>query len=80
MTDSYFIPVITATVQLLKVAGLPGKFAPVVALVLGFVLSFLTGITLLEKVVSGLVFATAAMGLYEVGKRLPVVNEVLKTK
>ena len=58
------IPLVLAVVELIKGFGLPGKFAPLVSVALGFVAAYL----LHQPLIQGLVFGLSAAGLYSGSK------------
>lgn len=63
------VPVITAVIQALKVAFLPNRFAPVVAIVLGIAYSaFANTVFNFDTVLFGLLVGLSASGLYDAGK------------
>lgn len=65
------IIVITALVEILKQAGLPTKFAPLSAVLLGLLFAFI-GITgdneFTGKIISGLIAGASASGFYTYAK------------
>ena len=52
--------------------GLPGRYLPLVSVILGVVLGiiiyFTNGITLIEGIIGGLLAGASVSGLYDVGK------------
>jgi hypothetical protein len=69
--DSYMlavVPVITAIVQVAKIAGLPDRLAPLTALVLGAALGLLLGWQTADAIrglLAGLALGATSMGLYD---------------
>ncbi len=64
INEAIIVPVILALVEILKKAGVPGKYAPLVSLVLGIGGMFLFSGFSLESGIKGLVFGLSASGLY----------------
>lgn len=63
------VPVIIAVVELIKQYGLPSKYAPLLALLLGLAVSFFSAQTVsIEAGLEGLVLGLSASGLYSGGK------------
>lgn len=65
------VPIIIAIIEMLKRIGVPVKFAPIIAIILGIGGNFLfkfSGYGWNELVISGLVAGLAAGGLYDLGK------------
>lgn len=66
------VPVITTVVEVIKRAGLPHKFLPLVSIVLGVVASAFTNTSLnFDVVLYGVVMGLSAVGLFE-GIKTPV--------
>ncbi len=59
MFELLSIPAVLAAVEALKMAGLPSKFAAIVAIVIGALLGLL-----MADVLQGIVFGLAASGTY----------------
>lgn len=64
------IPIVTMLVDVLKRAGLPAKFAPLVSIILGviFAIVFLSDGDMKSSIIKGLIIGTSASGLYSGGK------------
>ena len=64
------VPVIVGLVEIVKRLGMPSRFCPVLAVVLGIGLSF-AGLhpSPLETILEGVVAGLSASGLYDVGKK-----------
>jgi hypothetical protein len=64
------IPIITILVDVIKKAGLPSNFAPLVSLVLGVVFGFIFDSSgdIKSAIVTGLIMGMSASGLYSGGK------------
>ena len=58
------VPIIIGIIEVLKRAGLPDKYAPITALVLGVAWSFAIGGTSVTSVFDGIVAGLSASGLY----------------
>ena len=72
----YGIPAIALVIGLVKLvreAGLPSKFAPLVSLIVGILggigVAVTSGQTILYGVVLGIVFGLSASGIYDIGKK-----------
>lgn len=63
-----FAGLIVGLVQVAKNMGLKNEFAPILAIVLGVGLSFLTTGTIAEKIIGGVVVGLSAVGLYSGAK------------
>lgn len=60
------IPVITGVVQILKTAFLPGRFAGLVAVILGVLFSVgVNRAVTVETVIMGVIFGLSSAGLYD---------------
>jgi hypothetical protein len=64
------IPLITILVDVIKKAGLPNNFAPLVSLVLGVIFGFMfdSNGDVKSAIVTGLIMGMSASGLYSGGK------------
>jgi hypothetical protein len=64
------IPIITILVDVIKKAGLPKKFAPLISLILGviFGLVFENNGDIRNAIITGLIMGMSASGLYSGGK------------
>ena len=64
------IPLVTMLVDVLKRAGLPSKFAPLMSIILGviFAIVFQNNGDIKSSIITGLVIGTSASGLYSSGK------------
>jgi hypothetical protein len=58
------IPLVLALIELLKGLGLPGRFAPLASVALGFAAAFVLG----QAALQGLVIGLSAAGLYSGSK------------
>lgn len=58
------VPIVIGIVSAMKELGLPGKFAAIVAIVIGLLGSWLIGGTLLAIILGGIVVGLSASGLY----------------
>lgn len=69
------VPIIIALIQALKIAGLPARFAPIVAVVLGVISCiYLLPLALPVEILQGVVVGLAASGLYS-GAKAQFKNE-----
>lgn len=57
-------------VQACKIAGLPAKYSPIVAIIVGAVMYVAVAGISPEHVVTGIVIGLSAVGLYESGSRV----------
>lgn len=64
------IPVALGLVEVAKQAGLPSRFAPIMSIVIGIGLLFLTGQTWQLNVIQGIIVGLAACGLWSGPKAL----------
>ena len=68
------VGVVMGLTQMVKMAGLPDRYAPLVALVFGIVISIMmsniTGEMLNQAIFTGIMAALSAMGLYSGGKKV----------
>lgn len=62
------IPVVVGLVQVVKLLGVPSKFAPAFSLLFGVLALSLTGIPWQAVVVQGVIAGLAASGLWSGGK------------
>ena len=69
-----FVPLIIALVEFAKRMGMPTKFAPLLAVVLGLVSSLYKGVIMFDTIVAGLVIGLASAGLYTVGVK-PIIKK-----
>lgn len=67
MTQLLIIPAVVGLVQAIKNAGVPSKYAPLAAVVLGIGLSLAFDLSVMSAVV-GILSGLAAVGLYEFPK------------
>ena len=74
---TYLSPILIGVVEVLKRLGLPSKYSPVVAVVMGVGLSFALNLnpSVSERTLEGVIAGLAAVGLYS-GTRATV--EVLR--
>lgn len=56
--------------QAFKIAGLPNRYSPIVAIVVGMVLHLALAGLSAESAVTGMVIGLSAVGLYESGTRI----------
>lgn len=56
--------------QAFKIAGLPSRYSPIVAIVVGMILHLALGGLSAESAVTGMVIGLSAVGLYESGTRV----------
>lgn len=71
ITDAVFIPLIIGLVEMFKRLGLPVKYAPVIAVLIGVLVGILyMDIPLKDGIIIGLVFGLSASGLYSGTKHL----------
>ncbi len=69
--DIAVVPLITALVQLFKIAGLRAKYAPFLAVLLGIIFGvFYFSSTVKEGILIGLVIGLSASGLYSGSKNM----------
>lgn len=71
------IPIIIGIVEVVKRAGLPIKFSPLVSLALGLFFGFVFLDTFPESLIIGLIIGLSATGLYSGSKNL---SEALRKK
>ncbi len=71
------IPIIIGIVEVVKRAGLPCKFSPLVSLALGLFFGFVFLDTFKESLIIGLMVGLSATGLYSGSKNL---NEAVQKK
>jgi len=64
------IPIIIGIVEVIKRAGLPIKYSPLVSLVLGLVFGILYVDPLLDGIIAGLMVGLSATGLYSGSKNI----------
>jgi L-cystine uptake protein TcyP (sodium:dicarboxylate symporter family) len=64
------IPIIIGIVEVVKRAGLPVKFSPLVSVTLGVIFGILYVQPLLDGIVIGLMVGLSATGLYSGGKNV----------
>lgn len=57
-------------VQACKIAGLPAKYSPIVAILVGMILHLALAGLSAESAVTGMVIGLSAVGLYESGTRI----------
>jgi hypothetical protein len=69
------IPIIIGIVEVVKRAGLPNKFSPLVSLAIGLFFGFVFLDTFKESLIIGLMVGLSATGLYSGSKNL---NEAVK--
>ena len=62
------IPAILAIIEALKLAGLPGKYAPLVSIVVGVIVGLLVVDISVNGGIMGLVLGLGASGLYDNAK------------
>lgn len=79
------VPVLTGIVQVFKTAGLPSRYAPLVALVLGGVIGGAFGYQandLIRGILAGLALGAVSMGLYDGFQKAinPKVVDLQKTE
>ncbi len=58
------IPIVIGLIQVAKMAGLPSKYAPIGALILGVVGALILGGPIGVAILSGLIVGLSASGLY----------------
>jgi hypothetical protein len=81
MDYSLAVPLITAVIQVIKIAGTPGHLLPLASLILGVGYSILANNALtFETIVWGSIIGLSPVGLYEIGKgpvhtTMPVVKK-----
>lgn len=63
-------------VQAFKIAGLPAKYSPIVAIVIGAVLYIAVSGFSPDHIVTGIVIGLSAVGLYESGTRIGDTNAI----
>lgn len=68
INEAIVIPIIVGIVEMMKKMGLPGKYSPIVSIVLGIGGIFLLGGFSVESGLRGLVFGLSASGLYSGSK------------
>lgn len=56
--------------QAFKIAGLPSRYSPIVAIVVGMILHLVLAGLSAESAVTGVVIGLSAVGLYESGSRV----------
>ena len=60
------VPIVTGLVQAIKMAGVPSKYAPSLAVVLGVLSTYIVGVD--SALLMGVVYGLTAAGLYDIGK------------
>ncbi|MGE8203663.1 hypothetical protein ACQKP0_03800 [Heyndrickxia sp. NPDC080065] len=74
--DVAIIPLIMGIVELFKRAGLPNKYSPFVAVILGLLFGFFyIADNVKEGIIVGLMFGLSASGLYSGSKNLTKSND-----
>ncbi len=70
ISEAIIIPVIIATIELLKNLGLPKKFSSLVSLLLGMIIGifYIENIDLKSRIFMGAVYGLSAAGLYTTTK------------
>ncbi len=68
------IPAIVALIEALKLAGLPSKFAPLTAIVLGVIAGLLVVDMTVNGGIMGAIIGLSASGLYDTSK--PLLNKI----
>lgn len=56
--------------QAFKIAGLPSRYSPIVAIIVGMIMNLALGGLSAESAVTGMVIGLSAVGLYESGTRI----------
>ena len=65
------IPLITAIVSALKMAGLPAKYAPIASMLVGItIIAMVTDFIWTDEIILGVIMGLSASGLYSGGKTL----------
>ncbi|KYH34510.1 hypothetical protein CLTEP_15590 [Clostridium tepidiprofundi DSM 19306] len=66
------IPIVTLIVNIIKKAGVPSKFAPLVSLIIGLIFGilFLADSDVKQGILLGIIIGISASGLYSNGKEL----------
>ena len=64
LEQSAFVPLTIALVEFAKRVGMPSRFAPFLAIVLGIGLTLSDGIFYVEKLIQGIMVGLASCGLY----------------
>lgn len=62
------IPVLVAIIEMIKMAGLPSKYAPIVSVTIGILLGLLFSGVTTQGFGDGLIIGLSASGLYSAGK------------
>ncbi|WP_099158278.1 MULTISPECIES: hypothetical protein [Virgibacillus] len=74
--DVAIIPLILAMVELVKIVGLPVKYSPFVAVVLGLAFGiFYLDASLKQNIIVGLMYGLSATGLYSGTKNMTQTKE-----
>ena len=71
------VPILVALVEVVKRVGVPSKFCPLVAMILGVGINIgfkMVGVDVLEQVLFGIVAGLASNGLFDFGK-VTVLNK-----
>lgn len=69
MDKAIIIPMILALTEIVKRFGISSKYAPLVSIVLGVGISFLTSVSI-NSALEGVVFGLSASGLWSGGKTI----------
>jgi len=73
--DVAIIPMILAIVELFKRIGLPAKFSPIIAAVLGLIIGIVyLDASVKESIIVGLMLGLSATGLYSGTKNVKQIN------
>lgn len=62
--------------QAFKIAGLPSRYSPIVAIIVGMIMNMALAGLSAESAVTGMVIGLSAVGLYESGTRIGDSGEV----
>ncbi len=74
------IPILLALVEVIKRTGIPSKFLPVVAIVLGVIVNVIfkmMGVGLIEQIMFGMAAGLSSSGLYDLGTKT-IMGQVSK--
>lgn len=70
MTDALLVPVILGVVQVVKNVGMSSKYAPLVAIALGIVISGYLNVFDATNIIQGIILGLSASGLWSGAKTL----------
>jgi len=69
LASAALIPVVVAITQAIKKAGIASRFIPLLSIVLGIAIVWVTDLSAGFQLLEGIVIGTSASGLYDVGTK-----------